>query len=168
MEQVKFRTIFENILLNRYIGTITLQQAIQNLQQPRYTVPTVMRWQAVATALLDHINSYPSRLITYGSLAQQANTVLQSLYGNSNLNLPTRGSALSNQLGTILGILSSLSFRAIGIFISAIVVSQNNRLPSEGFRELVFLLTGLYPDTQQLINYQNAVFQALNPPRIGG
>jgi len=161
MQELAFRAIFENVLLNRYIGSITLQQAIQYLQQPRYTKPTVIRWQAVAIALLEHINSHPSQLITYGSLAQRANTVLQSLYGNSNLNLPTRGSALSNQLGTILGILSSLSFRAIGIFISAIVVSQNNRLPSEGFRELVFLLTGLYPNTQQLVNYQNAVFQAL-------
>ena len=164
MSQELFRANFERVLIQRHIKAISLQDAIRDLQQQNYTDSTVIRWQAVAIALLDHINSnYNSelKLITYGDLARRANTIIQSLYGNSNLNLPLRGSALSKQLGSILGILSSLSWRAINIFISAIVVSQNNRLPSEGFRELVFLLTGLYPDSGQLINYQRQVFQVL-------
>ena len=162
MEQLLFRASFEETLIQCYVRSISLQQAIQNLREQHYTDPTVIRWQAVAIALLEHINSHSIPTpITYGALANRANQIIQDLYNTTALNIPLQGYGLSNILGNILGILSSMSFRAIRIFISAIVVSQTSRLPSEGFHELVFLLEGLFPDTNQLVTYQNEVFQAL-------
>ena len=163
MEKMLFRSLLESLLLQRKSNAKSLRDIIKEMQNKQYTDPTVIKWQATAIALLEHIliHNQPTP-INYGTLAKNANTIIQNLYPQNSIRIPTRGHALSNELGTILGILSSLSFRAIGIFLSSIVVNQNSPIPSNGFHELVFMLTGIIPTNSEVLNYQKKVFQVLH------
>jgi len=68
---------------------------------------------------------------------------------------------LANQLGWILGLVSTFSWFSAGIWLSSIVQTQRGNKPSSGFYDLVFQLTGKYPQDSDVFEFQRQVFEKL-------
>ncbi len=148
----------------------SLEKELDYLKSWNFKLPpdkTAWFLKGVACVLLEFILEVKSenrpvpQTLFYKDVAVRANSLLTGWNVDESIRLPLRGNALSNQLGWILGLLSTFSWFSAGIWISSIVQPQRGNRPSPGFYDLVFQLTGKYPADSEIFEFQKQVFEKL-------
>jgi len=166
----EFAIEFKSAVSRIICGVSTLEDELGLLKTFEFKYsPDKTAWflKGVACVLLDFILEVKKRklpipqVITYKEVAERTNSLLEGWKVGREIRLPMRGNSLSNQLGWILGLLSSFSWFSGGIWISSIVQTQRGNKPSSGFYDLVFQLTGRYPQDVDVFEFQKQLFERL-------
>jgi len=166
----EFSIEFKASLSRIVCGVSSLEDEVTFLKNWNFKLlPDKTAWflKGVACVLLEFIlkvrkeNRPIPQPLLYKDVAIGTNSFLTSWNVDKSIRLPLRGNALSNQLGWILGLLSTFSWFSAGIWISSIVQPQRGNKPSSGFYDLVFQLTGKYPTDSEIFEFQKQVFEKL-------
>ena len=166
----EFAIEFKSVISRVVCGISSLENELRLLKAFKFEYPpdkTAWFLKGVACVLLDFILEVKKgrlpvpQVITYKEVANRANSLLEEWKVEKEVRLPLRGNSLSNQLGWILGLLSSFSWFSGEIWISSIVQTQRGNKPSAGFYDLVFQLTGRYPQDADVFEFQKQLFEKL-------
>jgi hypothetical protein len=166
----EFAILFKAAISKVVCKVSTLEDELEELKVFRFKFnPDKTAWllKGVACVLLEFVLSVKReqkpvpQMITYKEVAEQANRLFSEWGVSEEIKFPLRGNALANQLGWILGLLSSFSWFSGGIWLSSIVQTQRGNKPSSGFHDLVFQLTGKYPQDSDVFEFQRQVFEKL-------
>jgi len=108
------------------------RNAYERLKSENLTTKTA-EWQRKTFVALVELVGRKGGFVTYEELAQKANALYPTY-------LPTRGGALAQNLGRILGELSLISWCVEEFLISVVVINKALRKQGEGFEKLALLL----------------------------
>jgi len=166
----EFSIEFKASLSKIVCGVSSLEDEVSFWRNWNFRLPpdkTAWFLKGVACVLLEFIlevkneNRPVPQTLLYKDVAVRTNSLLTSWNVDEGVRFPLRGNALSNQLGWILGLLSTFSWFSAGIWITSIVQPQRGNKPSSGFYDLVFQLTGKYPTDGEIFEFQKQVFEKL-------
>jgi len=125
----KLSAIFTKFFNNPNISLEVIKTEILSIPDE-----TIRKYGAYGYTLIKILKNDPQRKITYSELAEETNRVYH-------IGFPQKGNALSKMSANATALVSTCSFETKNFFITSVVISKGNRIPSVGFKSLIKILT---------------------------
>ena len=125
----KLSAIFTKFFNNPNISLEVIKTEILSIPDE-----TIRKYGAYGYTLIKILKNDPQRKITYSELAEETNRVYH-------IGFPQKGNALSKMSANATALVSTSSFVTQNFFITSVVISKKKRIPSDGFKSLIEILT---------------------------